>query len=411
MFNPFPVVIADYRRNRLLVTLTLALVAIAVALGVAVIAQERALRQGSARAADDFDLLVGAPGSPTQLVLSSVYLKLQAIPLLNGDLLDRISHARGVRHAAPIAFGDNWQGHPIVGTISAFASRGGQLAASPGRLFERRGEAVIGARVPLAIGARIHPEHGLHHAHDGDDDDDDEHGHHEHAVSYTVVGRLPARHNVWDTAILVPVEDVWAVHELPDGHHTGDTHIGPPWDPARLPGLPAIAVKPESVAAAYGLRGQFRTTESMALFPAEVLNELYSTLGNVRDLMSLLALATQVLVVVAVLMALLVGFLARARQFAVLRAIGAGARYVFAVIWLEVSVLVAAGAALGLILGYGASYLLMAWIAPRTGFAMPVSIGSEEVRLAAALAVAGGVIAALPAWLSLRRSIAEGLKS
>ncbi len=62
---------------------------------------------------------------------------------------------------------------------------------------------------------------------------------------------------------------------------------------------------------------------SLALFPAEVLNDLYVTLDNVRDLMSLLAIATQVLVVVAVLMALLVGFLARRRQFAVLRAIGA----------------------------------------------------------------------------------------
>src|ERR1035437_10144273 len=105
MFNPFPVVIADYRRNRLLVVITLTLIAIAVAIGVAVIAQERALRQGSARAADDFDLLVGAPGSPTQLVLTSVYLKLQSIPLVSGSVLAKASQAPGVRYAAPIAFG------------------------------------------------------------------------------------------------------------------------------------------------------------------------------------------------------------------------------------------------------------------------------------------------------------------
>ena len=63
MFNPLPVVMADYRRNRLLLAITFALIALAVAIGVGVIAQERALRQGSARAADDFDLLIGAPGS------------------------------------------------------------------------------------------------------------------------------------------------------------------------------------------------------------------------------------------------------------------------------------------------------------------------------------------------------------
>lgn len=404
MFNPFPVVIADYRRNRLLVVITLTLIAIAVAIGVAVIAQERALRQGSARAADDFDLLVGAPGSPTQLVLTSVYLKLQSIPLVSGSVLVKASQAPGVRYAAPIAFGDNHQGYPIVGTIGDFASRGGTLLPSTGRLFARRGEAVVGASVPLDIGAVIHPEHGQHHA----DDDDQQH---EHALTYTVVGRLPPRHNVWDTAILVPVEDVWAVHELPTGHVPDSVQIGPPWDAAHLPGVPAIAVKPESVSAAYGLRGKFRTTESMALFPAEVLNELYGTLGDVRDLMSLLALATQALVVLAVLLALVVGFLARARQFAVLRAIGASSRYVFSVIWLEVSVLVASGAAIGLALGYGVSGALSAWIASHAGFTLPLSIGREELLLAGSLAGIGLIIAAVPALLSLRRPIAECLKA
>lgn len=405
MFNPLPVVVADYRRNRPLVIITLTLIAIAMAIGVAVIAQERALRQGSARAADDFDLLIGAPGSPTQLVLTSVYLRLQSIPLADGQVLAQATRANGVRYAAPIAFGDNYQGHPIVGTIAAFADRGGSLPPDTGRLFARRGEAVVGAAVPLAIGATFHPEHGAHHERHDDDEPDQR-----HALEYTVVGRLPPRHNVWDRAILVPVEDVWAIHGLPTGSAGDEARIGPPWDPTKVPGVPAIAVKPESVGAAYTLRAAFRTPRSTALFPAEVLNELYGALGDVRDLMSLLALATQALVVVAVLLALLVGFLARARQFAVLRAIGAGRRYVFCVIWLEVSVLVAGGAALGLLFGYGASRLLSATVAERLGFTLPVSIGGDELLLAAALCVTGLVIATVPALLSLRRPIAQGLK-
>ena len=415
MFNPLPIVVADYRRNKLLVVTTLALIAIAMAIGVAVIAQERALRQGSARAADDFDLLIGAPGSPTQLVLTSVYLRLQSIPLLDGQVLAKAARTPGVRYAAPIAFGDNFRGHPIVGTIAAFADRGGSLMPDAGRLFARRGEAVVGANVPLPIGAKFRPEHGAHHESHADHDDDDDHDEaahsHEHALEYTVVGRLPARHNVWDQAILVPVEDVWAIHGLPTGHDGDGAAIGPPWNAARLPGVPAIALKPESVGAAYALRGTFRTPQSTALFPAEVLNELYGTLGDVRDLTSLLALATQVLVVVAVLLALLVGFLARARQFAVLRAIGAGRNYVFAVIWLEVSALVCGGALIGLALGYGAARMLSAAIVARLGFTLPVSIGAEEALLAASLAGVGLIIATLPALLSLRRPIAEGLKS
>ena len=408
--NPFPIVSADLRRNRLLALVTVLLVALALATGIAVISQERALRQGSARAADDFDLLIGAPGSPTQLVLSTVYLQAQAIPLLDGAVLAKAAQAPGIAYAAPIAFGDHWQGHAIVGTTADFALRGGRLAPSEGRVFARRGEALVGAAVPLAIGATITPQHGHHGAEHHDDDDGEKPDTTHAAMYYTIVGRLPAKHTIWDTAVLVPVEDVWAVHGLADGHETaGDQRIGPPWAASRLPGVPAIAVKPASVPAAYALRGQFRTGNSTALFPAEVLNELYVALGNVRDLMSLLAIATQALVVAAVLMALLVGFLARRRQFAVLRAIGASRGYVFCTVWMEVALLIGAGAVLGLLLGYGAAAALSFWLQGETGFAMRASLGTEELLLLGGLMLAGALFAALPAWQAFRRPIVAGL--
>ncbi|MDR2113355.1 MAG: FtsX-like permease family protein [Candidatus Accumulibacter sp.] len=412
--NPFPLVLADLRRNRPLAWLIVLLVALALAVGIMVISQERALRQGSARAADDFDLLIGAPGSPTQLVLSTVYLQARAIPLLDGAVLAEVARSPGVVHAAPIAFGDHWQGHPIVGTTADFASRGGALEIGEGRIFQRRGEAVVGAAVPLAVGARIAPQHGHGGEHDGDheeeEEDEDEEEHAGHAdVRYTVVGRLPARHTIWDTAVLVPVEDVWAIHGQADGHDIGEKRIGPPWNASRLPGVPAIAVKPASVADAYVLRGRFRAPRSLALFPAEALNELYAALGNARDLMSLLAVATQVLVVAAVLVTLLTGFLARRRRFAVLRAIGAPRRYVFATVWIEVAWLIGLGALLGLLLGYGAAAAFSRYLQGLAGFAMRASLGVEEFILAGSLALSGGVLAILPAWWVFRRSIVDGL--
>lgn len=142
-----------------------------------------------------------------------------------------------------------------------------------------------------------------------------------------------------------------------------------------------------------------------------MLNDLYLTLGNVRDLMSVLAITTQVLVVSAVLMALLVGFLARRRQFAVLRAIGASRLYVFSVIWIEVVLLITADAALGFILGWLGSNLLAQWMQSQFGFAMPVRLGAAEGVLVAGLVVTGAIVATLPAWLVFRRPIAEGLVS
>jgi hypothetical protein len=82
--------VALFRRNRATVLLFVCLVMLAVALGVAVSAQERALRQGSARAADRFDLIVGAPGSQTELLMNIVYLQPSAVELLKPDVLARL---------------------------------------------------------------------------------------------------------------------------------------------------------------------------------------------------------------------------------------------------------------------------------------------------------------------------------
>src|SRR5215813_12042381 len=127
--NPWPVVVADLRALRWVAWVTPLLIAIAVAVGIAISAQETALRRSSAKAADDFDLLIGAPASNTQLVLTTIYLQPAAIPL--------------------------------IGTTAAFAGRWGRLAPSEGRLFSREGEAVVGKDVRLAIGEAFTPSHGL----------------------------------------------------------------------------------------------------------------------------------------------------------------------------------------------------------------------------------------------------------
>jgi putative ABC transport system permease protein len=187
--NPWPVVAADLRRSRAGVIAIVLLVALAVALGVAVSAQERALREGSARAAEAFDLLIGAPGSETQLVLSTVYLQPGALDLIDGRLLVELDADREVAFAAPIGFGDSYAGYPIVGTTAAFLAHasGGDLAE--GRPFERIDEAVVGSEVELELGATFVPVHGQVEIEDPE-------GH--EGFDYQVVGRMPPLGNPWD---------------------------------------------------------------------------------------------------------------------------------------------------------------------------------------------------------------------
>jgi putative ABC transport system permease protein len=407
--NPWPLIRADLARSRLGVAIVVVVVALAVALGVTLSAAERGVRRGSADAAAAFDLVIGMPGSAAQLVLTTVYLQPAALPLLPGEVLARLGGEPGIAWAAPIGFGDNWRGMPIVGTTAEFATRGGRLPLAQGRPFAALGEAVVGASVGLDIGAPIEPAHGIHgRAREARDDEEDGRGH--GGVEYRVVGRMRPTGTPWDRAILVPIETVWQIHALGTGHAEDSTRIGPPWEARDVPGVPAIVVKPESVASAYALRARYRSGGTAAVFPAEVLVELYGILGNLRDLVTALALATQVLVGIAILLAVAAALATRRRSLAVLRAIGAPREFLFTVVWGELVLIIGAGSFLGLALGYAAAFALAAWMDLATGIAAPVTLAWREVGLAVGLVVVGSLLAAVPAASAYRRPPAIDLK-
>jgi putative ABC transport system permease protein len=410
--NPFPMVRADLRAMRWSAVIVVALVALAVAIGIAVAAQERGLRQSSAKAADDFDLLIGAPGSQTQLVLTSIYLQPEALPLIDGALLNRLAADPRVAGVAPIAFGDIVRGYPVIGTTLPFLTRWGRLSASEGRLFAAEAEAVIGADVKLDLGADITPAHatGGETAHPGEDSEA-EHDHKHEGVVYHVVGRLPRLGTPWDRAIMIPVESVWETHSLGNGHATDTAPLGPPFDAKRIPGIPAIVVKPLRVADAYQLRGQYRKDGTMALFPAEVLVSLYRTVGDLRDVIVIAAGLNNLLVFAAVLLLIATLVTLRRRRYAVLRALGAPRAYVLLVTWIGAASLITTGCALGLALGWVASLAVAAVIEQQTGLHVASGLGWGEFLFALALIATGSAFALIPALAAWRVTVSEGLRS
>ncbi len=401
--NPLPVILALFKRHRSSTLLFTALVALAVALGIAITSQERALREGSARAADKFDLIVAAPGSQTDLLMSIVYLRPSAVELMPpADVARALAEERALI-AAPIAFGDSFEGRTIIGTTAAFVDHlSGGL--KDGRMFEAEEQAVIGAAVPLAIGDRFEPLHG-HGPEVALAEEEDEHG-----FEIEVVGRMNPTGTPWDDAIVVPVELAWAAHALPNGHALEDEHLGPPFDPASLPGVPAVVMTPDSVAAAYGLRNEYRTATTTAFFPAEILVQLYAVLGNVGGIMRFLALASQALVVAATLAGVLAIMELYRTELAVLRALGATRGYVFLTVWGYVTLFVLAGALLGLALGVLTATAVSAAFTADTGIALAARLGRKEFLLAAGLVAVGSALALLPAWLIYRRPVLDSLR-
>ena len=336
--------------------------------------------------------------------------KIAVQPCGRSDAMCRANH--------PIGFGDSWRGHPVVGVTPAFVRHLASGAIGEGNLFEHLDEVVVGVDVPLALGASFHPTHGMVESPQAQG----------HDFSYRVVGRLPRLGNPWDRAIVAPIEAIWWIHSLPVGHVVDEARLypdgpdgapdwsavplGPPWVEAELTGVPAIVVEPTSSAAGYQLRQLYRTrTGTTAIFPAEVLVQLYSLLGDVRDLMAAVSFLTQILVIAAVLLAVIASLAQRRRQIAVLRALGASRAYVFATVWLGVALILVAGSLLGLVLGYTAALILSHIFAARTALALPVTLSGPEYLLIVAIIVVGVVLATVPAALGYRQSVSASLRS
>ncbi|MBB3918503.1 FtsX-like permease family protein [Rhizobium fabae] len=415
-------ILTDLRRLWAGSLVVVLLVALATALGVSVVLQERALRLGSARAADKFDLVIGAGGSETQLVLSSVFLQPSPLPLMPGEVLARLAGDPRVDWAAPIGFGDSFSGYPIVGTTATLADKlSGGFAE--GKVFAREGEAVIGSAVRLSLGGEIKPMHGS--AEDG--------GETHTGLVYHIAGRLRPTGTAWDRAILVPIQAVWHIHGLGaegaeeaehdheqagaehDAHeHHGeidpDAALDETWS-ADAPGLPAILVKPKTIADAYKLRQDYRSGDTVAVFPGEVLTNLYATLGDAKQILVAVASGAQALVAASLVLVTVIHIGQRRRQIGALRAFGAPRGAIFGIVWLEFFTLVAIGVGLGFALGFAVTLTLSGMFSQTSGIAMPVGFAREDAGLAGVLLAFAAILAALPAVLAYRQSPAQALRA
>jgi len=378
------------------------LIAVSVGIGVGLIAQERGLRKGTARAAEKFDLIVAAPGSEITMLFAAVYLQPSDVPLLSGAVYDEIASNEQVDLAAPIAFGDSYRDSPVIGTTAQFIGHlAGDLAE--GRMFAGTLEAVAGSRVDLALGTSITPAHGV-----GDSAEEDAHAGHE----ITIVGKMPPTGSPWDRAILVPVESVWEVHGLAKGHAPEQKdQIGPPFDPDYFPGTPAILVRAEELWANYALRSEFTRSDTMAFFPGAVLAQLHALMGDIRQVMSVMAVLTQVLVAAGVLTGLIILSRLFARRLALLRALGAPRRFVFAVVWAYAATLIVTGSLAGLAVGWVAVRVISSVVTARTDILVTATLSWPEFHLIAAFVSLTVLLALLPAFMTMSRHIITDLRA
>ena len=148
------------------------------------------------------DIVVGAKGSPLQLILSSVY----HIDIPTGNIAysqaKKIMNNPQIKESIPLALGDNWRGFRIVGTTTNYI-RHYDMSLSTGRYWDQNFEVVVGSSVNLGIGDEFMGVHGL--LEDGS-------SHEEH--KYDVVGILKPSGTVIDRLILTSLNSVLDIHGL-----------------------------------------------------------------------------------------------------------------------------------------------------------------------------------------------------
>lgn len=401
-YAPWPLVGAILWRFRGSNISFVLLVTVSVGMGLGLSALERGLRQSMAASTDKFDLLVTAPGSKTQMMLATVFLEPTDMALLNGTVFTQIAAHENVAFAAPLAFGDSYGLAPLVGTTANFINHfsNGQIQ---GRLWQSSKDALIGALAPLEIGQDFIPNHGV-----GLTSEGGVHG----GDPLHVVGRMPPTGTPWDQAILVPIETVWDIHGLANGHAPDRVaQIGGPFDAAYFPGTPVIIIQAKDLWSNYALRSEFtRKGLSMAFFPATVLGNLFRVMAHIRTTVSVMSVLTQAITVASVLLSLLIISRLFQRQMSLLRALGAPKRFAFAVFWLYCIFLLAAGAFFGFIVGMFTATSLSYLVGTQTGTLITAPFSWVEIHYLAGFISIMAMLALLPALTVFQKSIIAGLR-
>ncbi len=404
------------------------------------------LSETLSRDARSIDLVLGAKGSPVQLVLSAVYhadVPPGNIPKAEAE---RWANDTRVGVSIPLSLGDSYRGFRIVGTTEAYAELyGGALAT--GRFWGGAMEAVAGSAAAeaagLVAGSQFAGAHGLM-----------EGGHNHQSRPYRVVGVLEPTGTVLDRLILTSLESVWALHgedEPParasgmdreaehehehdqeheaghthsedqkaehvheDDHHQHEHNHAEPSHPDTEREITAMLIRYRSPLAAMTLPREVNASGSLqAAAPAMEISRILQLVGVGMDGLKAFSWMLVVTAALSVFAALYGSLRARRVDLAMLRCLGATRWELLWVLLMEGLLLSAFGIALGFLAGHGAMELLGGWLESTRGVAMTgwIWVPAETLLLLGLFGI--GVIAAtIPAVQAYRtdvaRTIAEG---
>jgi putative ABC transport system permease protein len=385
--------------------LTWAFHALTLALGVAVISAlillSRGLDNRFNRDLAGIDLVVGAKGSPSQLILSTVFALDNAtgnIPLQTAVELERNPL---VKFAVPVSLGDNYQGYRIVGTQPAY----GQLydaRLDQGGWWTQPMQIVVGAevarRMHMHMGQVFAGFHGL------------TMGGEQHIDSpYTVVGILKPTGAIIDRLLLTDTASVWRVHE----HEAVKEEGLSPAEASAHREVTAVLIKYKSALGAVMMpRLVKQIPDLQAAVPALEVARLVTLLGTGADVLKGFGIGLLALSALGFFVALFAAVSQRRRELSLLRALGARPSLLLGLVAGEGLMLGLLGGVAGILLGRGAAMIAGAASAGGGGPALAIPpVGTIDLLLLAGAAVLSLGAAVLPGLMAYRLNAAQTLQN
>ncbi len=392
------------------------------------------------------DLVIGAKGSPLQLILCNMY-HIDA-PTGNIDIKDARPFLRPghplIKMAVPLSLGDNYRNFRIVGTNEDFLSLY-DATIGQGSLFDEHFDVTIGANVADNLGLRLGDT--FYSAHGFDHDDDFAH---ESEKPFKVVGILKPTGAVIDQLILATTPTIWMVHEHEtapkstppeskdeeghehdhEGHDDGDHsdedladsletsgHRDHPQYDQPLLSYPEKQIT--SIVLQFSGRN-FRTlnmqrninenTALQAATPAIEINRLFSLMGVGMATLKVLAWVIVIVSGLSIFISLLSSLKDRKYELALMRVMGASRRRMFLLILIEGLII----SVLGYIIGIAVSHLSIEYLSSYMQDAYKYAITGkvflkEETWLFLGCLAVGLISAVIPAIQAFRTDISETL--
>lgn len=440
-------------------TLSLVLAALGAGLISLMLQLNHQLSQQFERNLAGVDLVLGAKGSPLQLILSGMYhidAPTGNIPIADCKAFLNPKHPL-IQTAIPLSLGDSYQGHRIVGTKPEFLGLYEAMLAE-GRVWKAPLEVVAGAAVArklkLKLGDTFHSSHGFV---------EDEDLVHADAGAFRVVGVLQSSGSVADQLLLTSNESLWVVHEghaapavaAPepaspaeehDHDHAADTmphdqaeehnhdhdhdhadghdhdHADEPADEAVLAAFPPdkplteyldrditmilIKFKGRNAQTLNMPRNINENTNMQAAVPAIEINRLYATMGAGERTLRWMALVIIGVSILSIFISLYANLNNRRYELALLRVMGASRARLFLLLLLEGVLLATVGCLLGLLLSHGGMALLAGYLSEAYRYDFePLLLLPSELGLLVGAVLLGALASLLPASQASRTDI------